>query len=213
MHLELEPYLSQLQRWPSSGKFILAQFDHESVVVYQAYRPSIGHFAAQHGWFGGDFKLTRMSWIKPNFLWMMYRSGWGTKEDQEVVLAVRIQRVAFDLILSQAVSSRFHPERYPTEEAWKQAVASSEVRLQFDPDHDPSGASVARRAIQLGLRGATLARYAEEWIVSIEDISEFVREQRQNAITGQYSKLLTPKEDVYPVADIAGNSALNEPRD
>jgi hypothetical protein len=38
------------------------------VVVYQAYRPEIGHFAAQHGYFGGSFSLDRMSWIKPNFL-------------------------------------------------------------------------------------------------------------------------------------------------
>jgi len=27
-----------------------------------------------------------MSWIKPNFLWMMYRCGWGTKEGQQVTL-------------------------------------------------------------------------------------------------------------------------------
>src|SRR5262245_58806343 len=26
-----------------------------------------------------------MSWIKLNFLWMMFRSGWGTKPDQEVI--------------------------------------------------------------------------------------------------------------------------------
>ena len=42
-----------------------------------------------HGYFGGDhFSLNRMSWVKPNFLWMMYRSGWGQKEGQVVVLAV-----------------------------------------------------------------------------------------------------------------------------
>ena len=32
---------------------ILAQFDATSIVVYQAYRPAIGHYAAEHGHFGG----------------------------------------------------------------------------------------------------------------------------------------------------------------
>jgi hypothetical protein len=75
MQLKMEPYLAQRRRWPESGRHILAQFDDESVVVYQAYRPQIGCFAAEHGFFGGAFELDRMSWIMPNFLWMMYRSG------------------------------------------------------------------------------------------------------------------------------------------
>ena len=94
---------------PKIGRYILAQFDEEGVIVYQAYRPAIGHFAATHGYFGGDhFSLNRMSWIKPNFLWMMYRSGWGQKEGQEVVLAVKIKREAFDIILTNAVWSTYN---------------------------------------------------------------------------------------------------------
>ena len=130
MNLILEPYLDQKARWPKQGRHILAQFDAESVVVYQAYNPAIGHFAARHGGFGGDFRTSRMSWIKPNFLWMMYRSGWGTKENQEVTLAVRLRREAFDEILRQAVPSTFVPEVHETEDAWKRAVARSDVRLQ-----------------------------------------------------------------------------------
>ena len=105
--LRLEPYVAQAARWPRAGKHVMAQFDADSVVVYQAYRPAIGRFAATHGWFGGDFSLARMSWIKPNFLWMMYRSGWGQQANQEVVLAVWLRRDAFDEILAQAVASSF----------------------------------------------------------------------------------------------------------
>ena len=115
MNLLTEPYLVQTARLPKSGRHILAQFDDESVIVYQAYRPAIGHFAAQHGYFGGPFSLSRMSWIKPNFLWMMYRCGWGSKEGQEVVLAVRLKRTAFDEILRRAVHSSFVPEVYESE--------------------------------------------------------------------------------------------------
>lgn len=202
MNLQLESYGDQRERWPQTGRHILAQFDEETVVVYQAYRPAIGHFAAEHGYFGGPFKLTRMSWIKPNFLWMMYRSGWAKKEGQEVVLAIRLKRTAFDEILSQAVPSTFVPALYESREAWQAAVKSSNVRLQFDPDHNPFGHPVERRAIQLGLRGDVLARYANEWIVEIEDVSEFVRDQHPN-VRGQCENLVTPEEDVYAVADEA----------
>ena len=47
----------------------------------------VGKIPVKNGYFGGAFSLDRMSWIKPNFLWMMFRSGWGTKEGQEVTLA------------------------------------------------------------------------------------------------------------------------------
>jgi hypothetical protein len=94
MALTLERYLDQQARWPTAGRHILARYDEASVVVYQAYRPAIGHYAARHGRFGGEVSLDRMSWIKPNFLWMMYRCGWGTKDGQEVTLAVWLRRAA-----------------------------------------------------------------------------------------------------------------------
>jgi hypothetical protein len=84
-------YTEQITKLPKIGRQIIAQFDDEGIIVYQAYRPEIGNFAATHGYFGGEsFRLTRMSWIKPNFLWMMYRCGWAQTEGQEVVLAIKI---------------------------------------------------------------------------------------------------------------------------
>jgi Domain of unknown function (DUF4291) len=200
MKLVTEPYLVQAARWPISGRHILAQFDDASVVVYQAYKPAIGQFAVKNGHFGGEFSLSRMSWIKPNFLWMMHRCDWASKEGQEAVLAVRLKRSAFDEILRLAVHSSFVPEVYETESGWKSAVANSDVRLQWDPDHDPYGASVQRRAIQLGLRGDVLAKYANDWLIRIEDVSEFVREQSANA-SASFERLIVPKEEVYLVTD------------
>src|SRR6185503_10472687 len=127
------------KRWPVAGRHIMAQFNAETVVVYQAYRPAIGRYAAQHQHFGGEFSFSRMSWIKPNFLWMMYRSGWGTKEGQEITLAVRLRRKAFGEILQQAVLSSYVPEVYLSQDNWKKRLAESLVRLQWDPDHDPCG--------------------------------------------------------------------------
>src|ERR687886_1259417 len=115
MTLVTESYAAQVACWPRAGRHILAQFTDDAVVVYQAYRPAIGHFAARHKFFGGTFSLNRMSWIKPNFLWMMYRSGWGTKEGQEVTLAVSLRRAAFDSLLAQAVPSAFGAARFESE--------------------------------------------------------------------------------------------------
>ncbi|MGB3266378.1 MAG: DUF4291 domain-containing protein [Microcoleus sp.] len=201
MKLLTESYLNQASKLPKTGRHILAQFDDNTVVVYQAYCPAIGLFAAEHGYFGGEFSLHRMSWIKPNFLWMMYRSGWGTKPGQEVILAVRLKRSAFDEILASAVGSKFVPAVYGSEREWQQAVKSSDVRLQWDPDRHPSGAKLERRAIQLGLRGSVLANYSRDWIVNIEDISEFVQQQHHYNTKADRAQLLTPCERVYPVTD------------
>jgi hypothetical protein len=208
MRLVTRPYLTQVSCWPKTGRHILAQYDDQSIVVYQAYSPAIGDFAATHGYFGGEFKLDRMSWIKPNFLWMMYRSGWATKPGQEVVLAIQIQRKAFDEILKAAVHSVFVPELYSSRTEWEKQLKHSQVRLQWDPDHDPSGRKLERRAIQLGLRGTVLAAYARDWIMDIENISEFVCQQRQK----NDLELITPYETVYPVleTEIAHKLGINE---
>ncbi len=198
-----EPYEAQSARWPAAGRHILAQYDDETVVVYQAYRASIGRFAAEAGYFGDGFSLDRMSWIKPNFLWMMYRSGWATRAGQEVVLAVWLAREAFDQILGAAVPSSFDERRYPDRATWQAAVKSSDVRLQWDPDHAPGGQPLARRAVQLGLRGKTLASYARPWIRRIEDITPYVRAQREQLSAGSAGLLSTPVERVYPCAEPA----------
>jgi len=201
MNLAIESYQAQVARWPQAGRHILAHFDSDSIVVYQAYRASIGRFAAEHGYFGGEFSFERMSWIKPNFLWMMYRCGWGTKPDQDVVLAVRLRRTGFDDLLAQTVPSRFDPALHATPAEFRAALDQSSVRLQWDPDHDPAGAPVERRALQLGLRGEALHRYARDWIVDVQDISPFVAEQRTHLNQPEWPHLVTPREQVYAVTD------------
>ncbi len=196
MKISTESFLTQAEVWPSSGRHILAHFDENSIVVYQAYCPQIGHYAAKYGRFGGTFDLNRMSWVKPNFLWMMYRSGWGTKEGQEVTLAIRLAREFWEEILSLAVPSSFARELYESKHVWQSEVGSSEVRLQWDPDHGPHYEKLERRAIQIGLRGEILRRYANESL-EIKDISDFVAEQRQHVLNRQLDKLETPSERVF----------------
>jgi hypothetical protein len=203
MNLLTEPYCEQVKVWPKDGRHILAQYDDETIIVYQAYRPSIGRFAAQHGTFGGDFSFSRMSWVKPNFLWMMFRSAWGTKADQEVTLALRVRRAFLDSLLAQAVPSTWDREQFPTEKEWSQAVQGSLVRLQWDPDHNPSGGKLERRAIQLGLRGDVLEAFGKRELLEVLDLTEFVSQQREQLSSGGISELMSPRERVYRPTDPA----------
>jgi len=196
------PYNEQRARWPAQGEHVVSHFDAESIVVYQAFRHSIGRYALEHQRFGGpDYSFERMSWIKPNFLWMMYRSGWGTKPGQEIILGLRIRRAFFDRLLAGAVASSFDPARYASEAEWKAAVHTSEVRLQWDPDHLPDGSKCERRAVQLGLRGSALRSLATgPELMEVFDMSPFVAAQRPNAV-GDWAALATPVERVYSPAD------------
>jgi hypothetical protein len=196
MNLPTERYVDQRRAWPAAGRHILASFDAETIVVYQAYSRAIGQFAISNGVFGGDFSYRRMSWVKPGFLWMMYRSDWGRAASQEVVLAVRLRRRFFDALLARAVPSSFEAALFPDPDAWRSALRHSDVRLQWDPDHLPSGAPSARRAIQLGLRGASLEAYGTREIVEIADVSGFVAAQREN-VAADARDLVIPVERPY----------------
>lgn len=197
-------YLEQLASWPTSGRHILAHFDDDTIVVYQAYSPTIARDALAQGRFGLGFSYSRMSWIKPNFLWMMYRSDWARSPGQEVVLGLRLRRSFFDSILEQAVPSSFAPQLYADEAAWQADVARSEVRLQWDPDHLPTGAPTERRAVQLGLRGEVLAAYGRRELLEVIDMTPLAAAERDHAATWRDGTIRTPTERVYrPASPLA----------
>ena len=54
---------------------IRALYNDETIRVYQAYNKTIAEEAVKNGTFGSHFSLNRITWIKPSFLWMMYRCG------------------------------------------------------------------------------------------------------------------------------------------
>jgi len=192
--MKLKLYKEQLKDWPQIGYHIMAQFDDEKIIVYQSYRKDIGEFAVKNQYFGGAFSLERMTWIKPNFLWMMYRNGWGTKEGQECVLAIHLKLEAFKRYLESAVYSSFNDELGISREEWQNQVKGSSVRLQWDPDHDPFGNKLERRAIQIGLRNDFIKSFAKDDIILIEDISDFVKEQHQFVLNKDLDKLIIPEE-------------------
>lgn len=198
MIIKTERYQERLKRLPETGQHILGHQSEDQIVVYQAYKKSIADFAVTNQILGGnDFSYGRMSWIKPNFLWMMYRCGWAEKENQERVLALWIKTSDFNGILSKAVFSSFNKSHYSCHEQWAKELNFSDVRLQWDPDHDPYGNKMQRRAIQLGMKGETLENFGKNQIQRIEDITEFVKLQKHILDTDQLHKLCVPIETVF----------------
>ncbi|MEP6845038.1 MAG: DUF4291 domain-containing protein [Panacibacter sp.] len=188
---------------------MLGHQDENLIVVYQAYKSSIADFAVNNQYLGGsDYSYSRMSWIKPNFLWMMYRCGWAEKENQERVLAFWVDKTDFENILKEAVLSSFDQKYYDNYDHWKSELNSKEVRLQWDPDHDPFGNKVERRAVQLGLRGKMLKKFGRQQIKRVENITDFVKQQKQLLDGNQMDKLLVPVETIFRMVDNKQNERI-----
>ena len=178
---------------------IRAVYSKDTIRVYQAYNKIIASEAVMKETFGDHFKMDRMTWIKPSFLWMMYRCGWAIKENQEYVLAIDIQRKAFDYLVDNAVISTYQEEMYGSCEEWKRLIHSSDIRLQWDPERDIQGNPLNYRSLQLGLRGEALRKYVDEWIVDITDITSYVNELKCLILQKKDVSMLLPKENVYQI--------------
>ena len=174
-----------------------------TVTVYQAYSPEIGLPAARDGRFPGAWKRDRMTWIKPSFLWMMYRCGWGSKEGQETVLAVEISRAGFEWALEHACLSHYERGLHADRATWKRQLKRAPARVQWDPERDLHLRPLDHRSLQLGLAGEAARLYADEWTVSITDITSLAHTIHAHVQDGdlETARQLLPRESPYPVAE------------
>ena len=176
---------------------IRALYNDETIRVYQAYNKTIAEEAVKNGTFGSHFSLNRITWIKPSFLWMMYRCGQAQKENQEHVLAIDIKRSGFDKAVNNAVCSTYSENMGISKEEWHKQIADSDIRVQWDPEKDIYGNDLPYRSIQIGLRRDAVKDYVYNWIVKITDITDYVNElyALRNSNENIYERL--PKEDKY----------------
>lgn len=178
---------------------IRAVFDDDTITVYQAYNSAIAQAVVKNQKFVSPFKVERMTWIKPSFLWMMYRCGWATKEGQEHILAIQIKREGFQWALDNSCLSHFDQDVHQSKEEWAQKVKVAPVRIQWDPERDIHLEKLPYRSIQIGLSGIAVEKYINEWIVSITDITllckkihSLIPENLEEAINQ------LPKERLFP---------------
>lgn len=199
--LRLESWATQQPRWPTTGRHILASFDDDTIVLYQAYKPSIAAWAVAHQKLGGpDFSMSRMSWVKPNFLWMMHRSSWATSPGQERILALHVARADFIAWLGAAVTSSYTPRDDEDRATWKVRLDAASAIVQWDPDHDPTGRPLERRAVQLGLRGPLLQALATTSLRRVDDVTDVAVVGRAHR-TPPFDDLMLPAEYVLPLGD------------
>jgi hypothetical protein len=180
---------------------IRADYNAQTITIYQAYSSAIAQSALQAGRFVPPFSMTRMTWIKPSFLWLMERSNWGQKAGQEVILAVRMQRSGWEEALSLGILTSFEPPAQHSLKAWRDQFEKAQVHVQWDPERSLRGADLGINSIQVGLSRHVIQKYVEEWVVEIQDMTPLVRKIHGFVKTGQADRArkLLPHERIYPV--------------
>jgi hypothetical protein len=173
----------------------------DTVTVYQAYNPELGSYAAAHGRFPDTYNRGRMTWIKPSFLWMMYRSGWARKHRQERVLAIEISRSGFEWALANAALSHYQPDAHTSRQAWAASLRRP-VRVQWDPERSLTMRPLEYRSLQVGLSGEAVDRYVDSWITGITDVTPLAHSMQHLVHSGSLDEAaaLLPKEQPYPLS-------------
>jgi hypothetical protein len=120
--------------------------------------------------------MNRMTWVKPSFTWMMYRSGWARKAEQEVVLGIDIRRDCFEWGLARSSLSHFDAKMHANHEEWRAVKGASPMRVQWDPERTLRMEALPWRTIQVGIGPSMVDAYVTEWISRIEDMTALVRE-------------------------------------
>jgi Domain of unknown function (DUF4291) len=181
---------------------IRASFNAKNICVYQAYSDEIADNALSKGTFSSPFKFDRMTWIKPSFLWTMYRSGWGEKDsNQKRILAIDISRKGFEWALYNSSLSHFENKFYKNEQQWREIKNKSPVRIQWDPERNLLLEPQEYRSIQIGLSNEAVNLYVHEWIQKISDITNICRKIQELVINRRFEEAerLLPKTNVYPL--------------
>lgn len=195
---------------------IRAAHDDTSIRVYQAYGDEIADAALAAGTFVAPFKRGRMTWIKPSFRWMLYRSGWGRKDPgQARVLAVDITRDGFEWALRHACLSDV-VARLGRHDA-RRLLDASPVRVQWDPERGLNLEPLDHRSIQIGLAREAVDRYVEDWIIRITDVTDLAHRIGDAVAASDLdgAARLLPAERPYPlpsdISDILGASPWPRP--
>ena len=181
---------------------IRADYDQNSLIVYQAYSAAIAKPALANGRFVAPFSLNRMTWIKPSFLWLMHRSNWAQKSGQEYILAVRIKRDAWEKALSLGVLTGYEAEIHASYQQWEQQFAAAKVHIQWDAERSIRGADLGINSIQVGISRFLIEEYVQDWIIALSDYTPLVHKIHGFLKAGELDKakkLLPRERRPYPV--------------
>ena len=107
-----------------------------------------------------------MTWIKPSFAWVLYRSGYAHKHHQERILKIKLPHDAVAALLSKC--------------ACRHGGGGTKGRVQWDPARDVLTSEekgkvprrmLRERAIQIGLSRELSERFVAS-IIAVHDVTE-----------------------------------------
>lgn len=131
----------------------------------------------------------------------MYRSNWARSKNQDRILGVWLKLDAFHEMLAHAT----HTSTSGESEEWDSSPIDSvtgwkgRVKIQWDPDHGPSGESLSRRAVQIGVKNVPWWHTGERF-EGIIDLTPLVIDQRKH-VPSNLAQLFTPQEKIYVIPD------------
>ncbi|MGN0120078.1 MAG: DUF4291 family protein, partial [Streptomyces albidoflavus] len=98
-----------------------------------------------------------------------------------------------------ACLSAYQPDVHADRDAWRAALRGSPARVQWDPERDWRLQPLPYRALQLGLSGEAARRYADEWLVSVVDVTGLAHAVHERVRAGDEAgaRELLPEERVY----------------
>ena len=180
---------------------IRAVYDAKTITVYQAYNISIALPAIKNNRFEKPFSFQRMTWIKPSYLWLMERSNWATKPNQEYILGIKIKRNCWEKALYLGVLTDPDKDIYRSRLEWEEKFKDAKVHIQWDPERTLKGEKLQQRTIQVGISRFLIEEFNYEWIEEIQDMTPLTKRINQLKMQGKYveAKRLLPSEKVYNV--------------
>lgn len=164
---------------------IRAAYTSTTIILYQAYNTDIATAAVEHQKLDASprFSTSRMTWIKPSWAWMLYRSGYSYKDPgQEHILALTLDREGFLMLLRKSVVMDRYGEQ--NSEVGEQVERrgkrkkTADVRVQWDPERSVRLEKLGYRSIQIGIPRALVGDLVDR-IVKIEDVTNRARELKR----------------------------------
>ena len=182
---------------------IRADYNDRTIAVYAAFDASIADVAVSQQKLLSPFSYQRMTWIKPSFLWLMYRSEWGKRPGMERILRIWVNRTDWDKALEEAILTTPEKHVYPDAKKWRKMLDKARIRVQWDPERDVKNQRLEFKSIQVGITAALSEQYAKRWITKIEDCTELTRSIRTCVYQRDFhaAEKLLPAEKNYLVND------------
>jgi len=149
---------------------IRADFDRDTIVVYQAYSHAIADaalegandFVAPYSFPPNDVDQSRRFW------WLMHRSNWGQKKRAGADPCGANQTIG----LGEGALARrphvFRACRFSVAlREWGRSVPRCEGASAMDPERSLRGGSLPSSSVQVGLSRHVIEEYVADWVVEI----------------------------------------------